>query len=162
MDSAKSKKLTFIILFAFIFLFLVGNIHKVSANGDTSFEINTEFEMTEYSISEGDYSNVNDIDFELPSSTWEIDDIEFNFTDVEFGLEMKIIEDKPSGTNFIDKFHDGYGIQIVIEDPTIIYSVLVYGNNESTETVPLYVQIHGYDNVTNFHQMLLFTGLLFC
>ena len=149
MNPVKSKKLIFIILLTSVFLFLIGNTQNVSANGDTSLEINTEFEMTEYSISDGTYSNVNDIDFELPSSTWEIDDIEFNFPDVEFGLEMKTIEDKPSGTNLIDKFHDGYGVQIVIDDPTLIYGVLIYGNNESTENLPLYVQIHGYDNVTN-------------
>ena len=64
MNPVKSRKLISIILFAVVFLFLVGNIQKVSAsNGDTSLEINREFAMTEYSVSEGTYSNVNDINY---------------------------------------------------------------------------------------------------
>ncbi|MFX1426096.1 MAG: hypothetical protein ACFFBE_06555 [Promethearchaeota archaeon] len=122
-----------------------------ASNGTQSLEINTEFEMIEYSISEGTYSDINDIILELPSSTWGIDDIEMNFTDVEFGLEVKTIEDNPTDMVTIAKFDDkyGYSVQIVIDDPTIIYSVLIYGNNESTINLPIYVQIHGYDNVTN-------------
>jgi hypothetical protein len=146
------RKVLYIGLLTVIFLCFMGNIQFGSAsNGVDSLEIIIEFEMSEYSNSKGTYSNINDINLELPSSTWEIDDIEFNFTDVEFGIEVKTIEDTPTDVVTIEKFGDnyGYGVQVVIDDPTIIYSILLYGNNESSENLPLYVRIHGYDNISN-------------
>jgi hypothetical protein len=152
MTPAKLKKLISIILFSLVILFLIGNAQRVSAsNGEDSIEISKEFTLMEYSKTIGTYYNISDIDFELPSSTWEIDSIEFNFTNVEFGLEVKTIEDTPVDMVTIEKFDNnyGYGVQVEIDDPTIIYGVLLYGNNESSEDLPLYVRIHGYDNITN-------------
>lgn len=145
-----SRSLLFIFLFSISFLFLAQNIQSVSSsNSEISLNIDTEFEMIEYSTAQGIYSNTNTIDLELPSPTWEIDDIELNFTNVEFGIEVKTIEDNPTDNFIMDKFHDGYGVQIVIDEPTIIYGVLIYGNNESSEKKPLYAQINGYNNITN-------------
>jgi hypothetical protein len=146
------RKLLFISLLSISLLFLAQNVQSVSSsNSEISLSIDTEFEMTEYSTAQGIYSNTNTIDLELPSSTWEIDDIELNFTDVEFGIEVKAIEDNPTDNFIIEKFGNkyGYGVQIVIEDPTVLYGVLIYGNNESTENVPIYIQINGFDNITN-------------
>jgi hypothetical protein len=147
-----SRRLLFIILFSLSFLFLAKNIQSVSSsNSDFSLNIDTEFEMIEYSTAQGIYSNTNRIDLELPSATWNIDDIELNFTNVEFGIEVKTIEDNHADSLNIEKFGDkyGYAVQIVINDPTVIYGVLVYGNNVSSENKPLYVQINGYNNITN-------------
>ncbi|MFW9874567.1 MAG: hypothetical protein ACFFG0_15790, partial [Candidatus Thorarchaeota archaeon] len=134
------------------FLYLTQNIQTVlSSNSDNSLEIDTKFEMTEYSTSLGIYSNIDIIDFELPSPTWEIDEIELNFTNVEFGIEEKTIENNPIGSFIIEKFQDSYGysVQIIINDPTVIYGVVIYGNNESSLYKPIYVQINGYNNTTN-------------
>lgn len=146
------RRVLYIGFLTVIVLIFMENIQFVSSSNDNrSLEIDTEFEMIEYSSSSGIYANINDIDLELPSSTWEIEDIELNFTEVEYGIEVKTIEDMPTDKATIQKFADryGYGVQIVIEDPTIIYSVLLYGNNESTINFPLFVEIRGYDNTTN-------------
>jgi hypothetical protein len=120
----------------------------LSSSSEFPLEINTNFELTEFSNTNGYFTSTSTVDFELPSSSWRINDIELNFTDVEFGVELKTIEDSPTGSFSIDKFHDAYGVQVVIEDPTIIYGLQIYGNNESTENKSIYVQINGQDNST--------------
>lgn len=147
-----SRRLLYLFLFSISFLFLVQNAQTVSSsNSEISLKIDSEFEMIEYSTTQGIYSNIDTIVLELPSPTWEIDDIELNFTNVEFGIEVKTIEDNPADSFIIEKFDNsyGYGVQIVIDDPTVIYGALIYGNNESSENKPLYVQINGYNNFTN-------------
>jgi len=114
-----------------------------------SLEINAKFELIEYSSKQGYFENVSTIDISLPSNTWKIDDIELNFDEMEFGTEEKIIEDIPSDSIIINKFNDGYAVQMKIDDPTIIYGVEIYGYNESTENVPIIIQINGYNNFTN-------------
>ncbi len=150
MNPAKSsKKLLYVFLFFTLILFLFQNMNiGVSTSSEFSLDIDTDFELTEFSTSTGILSNTTTLDFELPSSLWRINDIELNFTDVEFGLELKTVEDIPIDKYSIDKFHDGYGVQIVIQDPTIVYGLQIYGNNESTENKPIYVEIHGHDNNT--------------
>ncbi|MHA2283191.1 MAG: hypothetical protein ACXAC5_20305, partial [Promethearchaeota archaeon] len=141
------KKLLSIFLLSTIFLFLVQNMHiGLSSSSEVPLEIDTEFELTEFSTTNGSFTSTNTIDVELPSSSWNIDEIELNFTNVEFGLEIKAIEETPTDSFLIDKFHDGYGVQIIIQDPTIIYGVQIYGNNESTENKPIYIQVSGQDN----------------
>jgi hypothetical protein len=119
-----------------------------SSSSEDSLDINTEFEFLEFSKANGSFTSQSEIDVDLPSSSWNIDEIELNFTNVEFGLELKTIEDNPNGSFLVDKFHEGYGVQMVIQDPTILYSVQIYGNNESTENKPIYIQINGQDNNT--------------
>ncbi|MHA2051674.1 MAG: hypothetical protein ACW986_18845 [Promethearchaeota archaeon] len=145
-----SKKLTFGLIFLITFIALSQNFpFALSSQNDASLEINTEFEMTEFSRADGIFISTNSIDFELPSASWGIDDLELNFTNVEFGIEQSLVEGTPTDKYCIDKFHDGYAVQIAIQDPTIIYGVSVYGNNESTEGKPIYIQVNGYDNLTN-------------
>jgi hypothetical protein len=141
------KKIIIVFLFSTIVLFLFQSLpNSLASPSNFSLEIDTEFEITEFSTSYGFFAGNNTLDLDLPSSSWNIDEIELNFTDVEFGLEVKVIEDNPTGSFSIDKFHDGYGVQISIQDPTIIYGVQIYGNNESTENKPIYIQINGQDN----------------
>ncbi|MFW9896991.1 MAG: hypothetical protein ACFFD7_14390 [Candidatus Thorarchaeota archaeon] len=128
-------------------MLLFQNSHTgVASSSPFYLDINTEFQLTDFSTVTGLLSISNTWDFELPSSSWSIDDIELNFTDVESGIEVKVIEDNPINMLTINKFHDGFGVQIVIHDPTIIYGFEIYGNNESTENKPIYVQINGMDN----------------
>ncbi|MHA2400197.1 MAG: hypothetical protein ACXADU_15085 [Promethearchaeota archaeon] len=105
--------------------------------------------MTEFSKADGNFINSSSIELEIPSASWEIDDLELNFTNMEFGIQYLSVEDTPTGNLSIDKFHEGYGVQIAIQDTTTVYAVSIYGNNESTENKPIYLQINGYDNITN-------------
>jgi hypothetical protein len=121
----------------------------ISSTGEYPLDFDTEFEITEFSITTGFYFGSNTIDLELYSSEWNVNGIELNFTSVQFGQEVSTIEDIPTDSFKIDKFHDGYGVQIVIQNPTTIYGVEIFGNNESTENKPIYIQIHGNNYITN-------------
>ena len=117
------------------------------------FSINSNFELLEFSTDNGSYINADSIDIDLPSATWQVEDIELNFTNFKFNREIKTIEDNPVGSKTIEKKGNllkyGLGVQIKISDPTIIYGVQIYGKNESTENLPIYLQINGYENLTN-------------
>lgn len=144
------RKIVLVFLFSAIFLFLFQDMKiGISSNGDSPENFNTEFEMTEFSITTGFYSGSNTVDLELPSSEWNVNEIELNFTNLQFGQEVNTIENIPTDSFIIDKFHDGYGVQIVIHNPTTIYGVEIFGNNESTENKPIYIQISGNNNNTN-------------
>jgi hypothetical protein len=144
-----NKRLLFVFLFSAFFLFLFQNMQiGLSSSNEFSLDIDTRFELTEFSTTNGFFTNSSTLDFELPSSSWVINEIELNFTNVEFSQEVKTIEDTPVDRVHIDKFYDGYGVQIVIHAPTIIYGIEIYGNNESTESKPIYIQISGQDNTT--------------
>ncbi|MFW9783494.1 MAG: hypothetical protein ACFFFB_14520, partial [Candidatus Heimdallarchaeota archaeon] len=114
----------------------------------STLNINTKFDFFEYSVNKGTYNNLSSFDFNLPSSSWAIEDINLNFSKVEFGSEIKAIEDIPANYAIINKFKDGLGVQLKIIDPTIIYGIEIYGNNESSESKPIYFQIKGYDDLT--------------
>lgn len=143
------KVILFIILFSFFGIALVIN-HGIALEDDEIPIIAViKFPMVESSIKEGYFQNASSLDIELPSSSWSVKDIEINFTSIEFSTETKIAEENPTNNVLIDKFHDGFGVQLEIADPTIIYGLELYGKNESTENIPIYVQINGFNNITN-------------
>ncbi|MHA2031947.1 MAG: hypothetical protein ACW99Q_21455, partial [Candidatus Kariarchaeaceae archaeon] len=143
------KKITFASILLVTFIILLQNFpFALSAQNGISFEITTEFELTEFSRSDGNLISTTSVDFELPSTSWRIDDLELNFTNVEFGIEQLLVEGTPIDRYGIDKFHHGYAVQLSIQDPAIIYGVNIYGNNESTEDKPIYAQINGQNNLT--------------
>jgi hypothetical protein len=111
--------------------------------------VNFNFKMFQTSVKQGSFQNANSIYIELPSSTWNIKDVEINFTDIKFDVETKVVEDNSTDLLLISKANYGYGVQIKIIDPTIIYGVQIYGNNYSTQSALVYVQINGYNNQTN-------------
>ena len=141
------------ILLGIIVLLLMSSKIDIGKSKDIiepSLKINMyNFEMTESSITSGFEENIELLNFTLPSSSWKVNEFELNFTNVDFVTEILAIEDQPIDGEIIDKFHDGYGVHLVINDPTILYGVEIYGNNESSENLPIEVQIRGYDELTN-------------
>ncbi|MFX1496894.1 MAG: hypothetical protein ACFFBH_05180 [Promethearchaeota archaeon] len=131
-----------------------------SVKASNSLSVNNKFEFLEYSVNKGTYKNLSSFDFNLPSSSWSIKDVKLNFSEVEFGPESKIIEDNPVNSATIDKFTDGLGVQLKILDPTIVYGVEIYGNNESSESKSIYFQIKGYDDLTNAPNTQIYSPLL--
>lgn len=148
LDKNLERKLYVLIVILFFALIpqIEGSLADIS---EISLGINTKFELIEYSLKQGYSENASAIDISLPSDTWSIDDIELNFDEMEFGTEEKIIEDTPSNSNVIDKFNDGYAVQMKINDPTVIYGIEIYGYNKSTESIPIILQIKGFNNITN-------------
>ena len=161
MKSDKILKRSFCILIVTIlFIAFIPHVEGESADiSDISLVINTDFELIEYSLKRGHKENVSSINILLPSNTWNIDNIELNFDEMEFGTEEKIIEDVAIDSVVIDKFNDGYGVQIEMIDSTIIYGIEIYGYNKSTKNTPIFIQISGYDNSTNSPNATLFGSI---
>ena len=142
----------------FIFLSLFLRIGVITANGiGPSQRFNTNFVLDEFSKFNETDQNVNSINIMLPSSSWSIQDIELNFTDIKFGEEIKIIEDQ-NYTGISDEVYykngvewvSGLGVQIKLTEPTTIYGVDLYGEKEDRGNPTIInVQIRGYDALNN-------------
>ncbi|MFX0034819.1 MAG: hypothetical protein ACFE9I_04155 [Candidatus Hermodarchaeota archaeon] len=119
-------------------------------NNEEYLDIDIEFEMFEVSVQEGFYNTVNSLDIALPTPTWNIKDLEMNFTNIEFDIETKTIEENPTNNVRIYKKDKGFGVQIDITEPTIIYGVYLYGYEIMTATTTtIRAQINGYDYIWN-------------
>ncbi len=102
--------------------------------------------------------NVDAINISLPTSTWNITDIELNFTNVKLGKEIKTIEDGGSDYRIISskpKHKSGYGVQINITEPTTLFGVYINGFMELVDDAQpaddIFVQLRGNnpDNTPN-------------
>jgi len=127
------------------------NIHESYAlnNNEEYLDIDIKFDMFEASVQEGFSQDVSSLNIGLPSPTWNIKDVEINFTNIEFNIETRIIEKNPIKNVAIDKHNDGYGVQIEISEPALLYGVQIYGKNVSSENKPIYVYISGFDELKN-------------
>jgi len=155
----RSYKLFLVLLVLLGIIPLISNLKFIFANGATTLPVYTNFEMTEYAILEGTNENISSINLNLPSDTWNVDEIELNFTDIDFARETIVVEEQHYGTidqNYKRVYHkngpqriQGQAIQINLTEPSFIYGIEIYGRNfSSTSGVPL-LQIRGYDNINN-------------
>ncbi len=145
-----------IVLFMFLILFI--KVDFITANGTgPPVTFNTNIEMIEYSKFNETDQNVNSIDITLPSSSWSIQDIELNFTDIKFGKELIVIEDQ-NYTGVYQRLYlqnggdwnKGLGIQIKLTEPTTIFGVDIYGVKKlMTNPKIINLQIRGYDALNN-------------
>jgi hypothetical protein len=95
-----------------------------------------------------DIINGTQIDIPLPLSNWNLTRFEANFSDIFLNEELVSIEDNPTGLYVMSKMYNSkLAVQINITEPTIIYSVEIYGSRNSF-TAPVYIQINGYDIAT--------------
>jgi hypothetical protein len=110
--------------------------------------LDSQFLINEYSEDFGTHHNVDSINLGLPSSSWIMNDLELNFTNIKLGKEIKSIEE--GGSTFMELSWDenlAYGVQINITEPTILFGVMINGfiqlNEEKQPTVDVLVQIRG-------------------
>jgi len=154
----------FLILLS-LFIVLFQNLDVVSSNGNEhSLNINLNFEMVENSINQGFYDNVDSIDIELPSSSWNIEDIELNFTNVkDLGTEIESIENK----NYSEIYHEiyyknptfnqrGLAVQIQLNESETLSGVYIYGQKDIHNPKIIQVQIRGYDTVNDIPNNTLY------
>ncbi len=144
----------FVILLS-LFTVLFQNLDVVSSNGsEHSLNINLNFEMVENSINQGFHNNVDSIDIELPSSSWNIENIELNFTNIKnLGTEIENIENKSySGiyhTIYYQNVNDreqGLAVQLHLNESETLHGIYLYGRRENTPSPKvIQVQIRGYD-----------------
>ncbi len=156
---------SFLILLS-LFTVLFQNLDIVSSNGsEHSLNINLNFEMVENSINQGFYDNVDSIDIELPSSSWNIEDIELNFTNVkDLGTEIESIENKSYSGIYHeiyfqnDNFNQrGLAVQIKLNESETLSDVYIYGKKEIRTTPKIIqVQIRGYDAVNDIPNNTLY------
>ena len=165
------KTKVLIILNMTLLIFLLGlnlrlNNANAQSNGD-SLTIPINFSMLEFGERNGTKENVGSIDIEIPSSSWNLTDIQLNFTDIKLEREIKTIEDQPYGVYGEIFFKNlptkrlGLGVQINLTEATIIYGVYMYGYKTS-ETIELIdVQIRGYDNSNNKPNSTIYSSVNF-
>ncbi|MFW9783287.1 MAG: hypothetical protein ACFFFB_13475 [Candidatus Heimdallarchaeota archaeon] len=143
-----------IILLVSIFLSLYYNKYiipsRAQSNGDLS-TIDTSFNFKEFGQDEGEILNANKIEFTLPSTSWNFTDLEINFTDISYGREIFSVEDDIVGhSKLLNKGTKGYACQINITEPTEIYAIHLYGDeNKPVTTTTVTVQINGYDTISD-------------
>ena len=83
----------FVTIFFLIFFSNLGISFADTDNNDLTVE-NLEFQFLEYSDDIGKTENISSIEIELPSSTWNVTDIELNFTNIAYySREVKTVED---------------------------------------------------------------------
>ena len=149
------KKFKLGMLFALICFTLIAAITVGSkstlgqTNGDSLLITNT-FSLTEYANYKGENQNVDQINITLPSSKWQVKDMELNFTDINLGEEVVSIEEGATSSKSIYKGVDGYGVQLNITQDILLLGVYIYGYIELTPISPVYIQINGYDVVNHW------------
>ncbi|MFX0138008.1 MAG: hypothetical protein ACFFDN_30480, partial [Candidatus Hodarchaeota archaeon] len=137
-----------------ISLFQNINITCAQINGE-SHSISTQFELLELGEDLGQISNVSSINLLLPSATWNITEVELNFTDIKLEREENVIEDQDLyGNNYI--YYDNpikkrvqLGVQLKILETTTIYGVYIYGRKVPGTITDIKFQINGYDSINN-------------
>ncbi len=164
-----NKKILIIIILFFSVFFLVSRSNrgishlKIKSYNHFPFGSNIEynnetliysrkFQLHETTEDIASKNKVDSINITLPSSTWNITDLELNFTSIKLGREVKTIEDgdKVKFEELSKRTELGWGIQLNITEPTTIFGVYLYGfwagNSPNDEIL---VQIQGYNSSLN-------------
>jgi hypothetical protein len=132
------------------------------SNGD-SLTIPTNFTLLELGEDKGRKENASTIDLVVPTSNWTLNEMQLNFTDIKLGQETKTIEDESFGVYTIYRKNSqfrvhGYGIQINLTEPTILFGVEIYGFKGPLTNESIQVQIRGYDYVNNKPNNTIYTS----
>jgi len=142
-----------IVLLFICSLALISNTSISFSNAQTNGEpyiVNSEFKILGFGEANGEILNTSSIVFPLTSETWNLTNIELNITDIQSKREIKDIETDIFGGKDLYKGRKGLAVQINIIDPTEIYGVHIYGDeNAPFTTVNVSVQINGYNSVLN-------------
>ncbi|MHA2397813.1 MAG: hypothetical protein ACXADU_02855 [Promethearchaeota archaeon] len=143
-----------IIIFLLFSIFLINLTQKIvftQAQGNNDIApIPAKFDMVEYSEVFSLNESINSIEIPLPSETWNLTNLWVNFSDIKLGQEIISVEEKGQSIQIIDsKGKQGYGVEINVTEPTIIFGVYIYGYMTGIQVKPVYVQVQGYDGGTN-------------
>jgi len=142
-----------IVLLFICSLALISNAFVSFSNAQTNGEshiVNSEFKILGLGEANGEMLNTSSIVFPLTSETWNLTNIELNFTDIQSKREIRDIEIDIFGGKDLYKSRKGFAVQINIIDPTEIYGVHIYGYESAPiTTTNVSVQINGYDSISN-------------
>ncbi|MFX1388334.1 MAG: hypothetical protein ACFE9M_14040 [Promethearchaeota archaeon] len=161
----REKKAKFLIVCSlivsiiFLMTFYKSTISYAQEN-NFSIEISSNLLITEYSEDLSLKTNITSIDIDLHSSEWKISDISFNFTNIRLEKETKVVEENVGVMEPIDADIQGYGVQINVTELTLMYGVYIYGSRPDVAINDVYVQIRGYNNISNKPNDIIYTSTL--
>ncbi len=141
----------FVLLTLMLYFTNSASLSYSQPNGD-SLTIYSDFNLIEFGEDKGEILNVSSIEFSFPSDSWDITEIELNFSDIRYKREIFEVEDVVtiSSKQLQKNVAKGYAVQINITEPTEIYAAHIYGveiNAATTTTIT--VQINGYNSVSD-------------
>ena len=160
MRKAEFSRIIFIILtIGLVFLGFCSIPENIIANVlESPFIANNDFETFEFSQISDLNENVNSVDINLPSDSWNISDINLNFSNIlEIGKELINIEDKNYTGLYNEIYYQnvnnkvqGIGVQIKLNKTETLCGVYIYGGkiNQSISKI-IKVQIRGSDSINN-------------
>ncbi len=148
-----------ITLSSFLFLNIINftEISYAQTNGDT-LNLQSDFNIIEFSDNLNYSEDISSIDLSIPSPSWNITNIDMNFTDIRLGRELVTIEEEGNSIELISwKEKKGYGVEINITERTIIFAAYLYAYYIPVNpSIPVYVQIRGYDGLNNIPDNTIF------
>ncbi|MFW9949003.1 MAG: hypothetical protein ACFFKA_02615 [Candidatus Thorarchaeota archaeon] len=146
------NKISILLVFTFFCSFSLNNFLLKSVLGQISGDnllVSQNFYITEYGNYQIESLNTNKVNLSLPSTKWRIEDIDLNFSNIKLGEEVVTIEEGGSSFKSIYKNMKGYGVQLNITQNLLLLGVHIYGYIDVQPKSPVYVQINGYNSVTN-------------
>ncbi len=155
MRKKNSQKLVIGVLFLLVFLLGFFQNLNISYAQEQSEEITLpqNFVLTEISEHNGTEEKVDLINIPLPSSNWNVSDIELEFTDMNFSRQNLTVAEWSAGgfPPLVDiKQTQAYAVQINISASTKIYGVQIYGRvYKGNPGDDVKIQIQGYDEPKN-------------
>ena len=120
---------------------------------NNSSKIPLNFSISEFSDKKGSIDNISSIGIGLPSSTWQVTQIELNFSNIEYYMRaINTIEAISTGNNLFLYKHGlkGLGVQIILNTSTVIYGAYVKLNISQPHPMDnISIQILGYNSSIN-------------
>ena len=111
----------------------------------------------EYYEKNGTIDDTKSIQIELPDLTWNITEIELEFTNISQYRQLRTIEENISVSLLKDFYYfgqndwaDGLGQQINFSEPTNVYGIFLYGFKSFAATEIVNITLMGFDDVTYF------------
>ncbi|MFX0142097.1 MAG: hypothetical protein ACFFDN_51140, partial [Candidatus Hodarchaeota archaeon] len=146
------KKLSLFTFFLLLFtISLISQFNFTKAQiSEESLILKKNFQFIEYSNNIGDVFNSNSINITIPISTWNLTNMEVNFTQVKLDQEIITIEDGSDDFEKIYKTYEAWAVQLNITEDITLFGVYIYGFKTSLDPMnPVYVEINGYDKNFN-------------
>jgi len=142
------KTKVLIIINMTLLIFLLGlnsrpNNANAQSNGD-SLTIDVNYSIHEFANFSTIQTNTNNINISLPSTKWNITNLELDFNNIKLGEEVQSIEEGGDSFKSIYKSVKGYGVQLNITEDITLLGVYIYGYLEAIPKSDVYVQINGY------------------
>ncbi|MFX1494601.1 MAG: hypothetical protein ACFFBZ_10000 [Promethearchaeota archaeon] len=130
------------------------NYSKAQVEG-VSLTLPANFTMEEFTENFNKLENITSIEVSLPSSSWNLTNLQLNFSNIKLQRELEPIEDQHHGdygniyyTNPSRKTY-GLGVQINITETTTVFGAYIYGYKSPETTEVIQVQIRGYNQAEN-------------